>query len=73
VNDPIFRTVIADHPFTSLPPTYTDRFTPEVARQQGVLHGERTTRERILAKGRAIKNPTKQLMAFLAEIEEEND
>lgn len=73
MNDPIFHAVAATHHFTSLPAEYTDRYTPEVARQQGELIGERKTRDRILAKGYAIKNPTKQLQAFLAEIEEEND
>ena len=69
MNDPIFHTVAATHRFTALPVEYTDRFTPEVARQAGVLSGERTATERILTIGRAIKNPTKQLQAFLAEIE----
>jgi len=73
MNDPIFHQVMADNRFTALPTEYTDRFTPEVARQQGELNGERKTLDRILAKGRAIKNPTKQLQAFLAEIEEAND
>lgn len=73
MNDPIFHQVLAESRFTSLPTEYTDRYTPEVARQQGELLGERKTLDRILAKGHAIKNPTKQLLAFLAEIEEEND
>lgn len=73
MNDPIFHQVFKTNSFTALPPTYSDRYTPEVARQQGVLTGERNMRLHILAKGRAIKNPTKQLQAFLAEIEEEND
>lgn len=71
MNDPIFHAVAATHRFTAMPTEYTDRFTPEVARQAGVLSGERNATERILAKGRAIKNPTKQLTAFLAEIEED--
>jgi hypothetical protein len=73
VNDPIFHQVMAANRFTSLPTEYTDRYTPEIARQQGVLAGERKAIERMLAKGHAIKNPTKQLQAFLAEIEDEND
>lgn len=70
---PVFDRVFAQFGgFRALPQEYTDRFTPEVARQQGQLHGERTERERILSIIAGMK-PTKALDALRAEIEGTED
>lgn len=69
MNDPVFRSVMADHPFTALPPTYTDRFTPEVARQQGFKAGWQSALQEVISLAEKQGKPTKQLAGFLAEIE----
>ena len=69
MNDPIFRQVATDHPFTALPTTYTDRFTPEVARQQGFKAGWQAALQEVISMAEKQSKPTKQLTSFLAEIE----
>lgn len=70
---PVFDRVFADsNPFKALPTEYTDRYTPEVARQQGQVAGERQERDRILKLIASMK-PTKALEALRAEIEKAED
>jgi hypothetical protein len=48
---------------------YVDRYTPEMARQQGVLTGGEDMKRMILALARDVKKPTKQLLDLIEKIE----
>lgn len=61
----------AKRDFTVMPAEYTDRYSPEVARQMGHEQGWRDRNNQIIAKLRLIEKPTKQVAALLAELEEE--
>lgn len=65
--EPVFEQVWRENPFTQL--EYTDRYTPEIARQEGAKHGAIQMQEVILKKLHAIKSPTKQVQAIIKEIE----
>jgi len=65
--EPVFEQVLRENPFAKL--EYTDRYTPEVARQEGWKLGAIQMQEVILKKLRKIKSPTKQVQAIIKEIE----
>lgn len=69
---PVFDRVFAQTKFTAFPVEYTDRYTPEVARQQGELEGVRKERQRILNLIHSRKQ-TKALEGLRAEIEVEDE
>lgn len=64
---PVFDEVWKSNPFTVLPTEYTDRYTPEVARQEG----DRAATQRILERLQAIDKPSKQLKELIKELEEQ--
>lgn len=66
--EPVFEQVWREQPFAKL--EYTDRYTPEQARQDGARKGAVDMQETILKMAKAIKAPTKQLKALIKEIEE---
>lgn len=69
-NTPVFDAVLGLHPPT-IPVTvdYTDRYTPEVARNEGALYGAESMRELILKLARAVPKPTKQIQDLIQKIE----
>lgn len=73
MSTPVFDAVLDANPFKAFPTEYTDRYTPEVARQQGVQHGERQATERFLKRLKAIKNPTKQITTLIRELEDADE
>lgn len=67
---PVFDRLFAESsPFKALPTEYTDRYTPEVARQQGYKQGAATQIEQLIADIEAIEKPTKQVVELLAKLE----
>jgi len=66
---PVYDALKAGHDFTKLPTEYTDRYTPEVARNEGWLAGAEKMRERILKMAGEVSKPTKQLLEFIEKIE----
>jgi len=67
---PIFDAVLNKTPFTApVKLDYTDRYTPEVARNEGALYGAEGMRETILKLARAMPKPTKQLQQLIESIE----
>lgn len=71
VADQVARDMRSKGFFKAMPTEYTDRYTPEVARQMGHEQGWRDRNNQIIAKLRLIEKPTKQVAALLAELEEE--
>ncbi len=68
---PIFDQVIAGITFTAPPNLdYTDRYTPEVARNEGALYGAEGMKQEILKLARAVPKPTKQLLELINKIED---
>ncbi len=68
---PIFDQVIAGITFTAPPKLeYTDRYTPEVARNEGSLYGAENMKQEILKLARAVPRPTKQLQELIQAIED---
>ena len=67
---PVFEEVLASNPFTAFPTEYTDRYTPEVARQEGEMRGLDKRSEQVIALIDAVKNPTKQLLELRAQIQD---
>lgn len=65
---PVFEEVLASNPFTAFPTEYTDRYTPEVARQEGELRGLSKRSEQILNLIAEVEKPTKQLLELRARI-----
>jgi hypothetical protein len=59
--------------FKALPTEYTDRYTPESARQLGIEQGWRDRNNEIIAKLKGIAKPTKQVLDLLAELEKEGN
>lgn len=58
---PVFDRVFASlNPYASMP-EFTERFTPEVARQQGFRAGEDKMLETVLKMISRIDRPTKQI------------
>lgn len=70
MSTPVFDQVFKTHnPFSVMPDEYTDRFTPEVARQQGFAAGYHQALNDITKLICKIK-PTKATVQILDEIEE---
>lgn len=70
---PIFDEVMGGNPFSSFPAIYTDRYTPEVARQQGYKQGAEDLRNQILKALISIKKPSKQLLQAIELVREIGD
>ena len=71
MNDPIFHQVMAATRFTSLPAEYTDRYTPDVAKQQGLRLGMRNEIENLIQViDETFEKPTKQVLHLKALLEE---
>lgn len=69
MTEPVFADTLAHHPFKPFPTEYTDRYTPEQARQDGA----RFERQNLINRIRKIDNPTKQVKQLLAELEKEEN
>lgn len=73
MNDAIFRKVLGENPFTALPAEYTDRYTPEVARQAGHKAGYQAALDKVIYLIQSTPRPSRQLKALLAEVERLED
>lgn len=69
----IFDQVLASTRFTTLPTEYTDRFTPEIARQQGVQQGSQSALNFVLGLLENIKKPSIQVQEIIATIRKAAD
>lgn len=61
---PVFDEVFKSNPFKAFPTEYTDRYTPDIARQEGIAIGVERRTEQVLDLIDAIPKPSKQLLAL---------
>ncbi len=69
-NTPVFNDTLARHRFTALPAEYTDRYTPEQARQAGDTYGRQQHNQAVLSMLKTIKKPSKALQHVIETLEE---
>lgn len=69
MNTPVFTDTLARHRFTALPREYSDRYTPEVARQAGDTYGRQQHNQAVLDMLKSIKRPSKQLQEIIEKLE----
>lgn len=65
---PVFDRVFRNQNFKALPTEYTDRFTPEVARQQGYRHGYNQALDTVATIIRSQGKLTKSMQTLLDQV-----
>lgn len=73
MSTPVFDSVLRATTFTAFPVEYTDRYTPEVARQQGHKAGTVVGLELAISLLKEVKKPSKQILDIIAKLEEATD
>ncbi len=73
MSTPVFDSVLAGTKFTAFPTEYTDRYTPEVARQQGHRAGSAAGIQLAISLLKEIKKPSKQILDIIEKLEEAAD